>query len=93
MVLCHERRGALYVVQVAVGNIKLCDGVWDILFSVVVNNMVRRSRTHARMRSISHTCTPMSHARAHDVHACPPALMLMSGVIRRRCEARTAPLC
>ena len=27
--------------QVAVGNLKLNDGVWDVLFSVVVNNMVR----------------------------------------------------
>ena len=27
--------------QVAVGNVKLNDGVWDVLFSVVVNNMVR----------------------------------------------------
>ena len=65
--LCHARRGALYVVQVAVGNIKLCDGVWDILFSVVVNNMVRRARarTHARMmarmRSISHTQAHLYH--------------------------------
>ena len=27
--------------QVAVGNVKLNDGVWDVLFSLVVNNMVR----------------------------------------------------
>merc|ERR1719424_2804315 len=27
--------------QVAVGNVKLNDGMWDVLFSLVVNNMVR----------------------------------------------------
>ena len=52
--------------QVAVGNIKLCDGVWDILFSVVVNNMVRRARahvhTHAQHRA--HTHTYVTRARA-----------------------------
>ena len=34
----HAEYGGM---QVAVGNVKLNDGVWDVLFSVVVNNMVR----------------------------------------------------
>ena len=34
----HSAHGGM---QVTVGNVKVSDGVWDICFSVVVNNMVR----------------------------------------------------
>ena len=62
--LCH---GGM---QVAVGNLKLNDGVWDILFSVVVNNMVRRRRraelsSHAVTSEQNHNRTTRASTRTH----------------------------